>query len=805
MKISINRLKEYIHLTESPAEIAALLTQSGLEVESIDSFVSVPGGLEGMVIGEVLTCEKHPDADKLSLTTVAIGPDQVSQIVCGATNVAAGQKVVVATVGATLYPSNGEPFEIKKAKIRGQVSEGMICAEDEIGIGTSHAGIIVLDTDLPNGTPASAYFEVTQDQILEIGLTPNRADAASHLGVARDLKALVRRSLCLPEEKALPVEAQGPAVQVVVDKTDDCPRYAGVVLTNIQVGPSPQWLQHFLRSLGLEPINNVVDITNYILHDLGQPLHAFDAAKIGEGKIRVGKLPKGSTFVTLDGKERKLSGEELMICDPKGGMCIAGVFGGAVSGVSDQTTSIFLESAYFSPDVIRKGSQVHGLKTDASFRFERGTDPNMPVYALKQAVILLQRYAGAKVASEIIDVYPEPKQDVRIPVNFGHINRLIGKVIEPTEVVAILESLEIAVSELTAEGFVATVKPYRVDVTREADIIEEVLRIHGFQQVLLSEALRTDYLAEHPVKDVAKLQYRLTELLANQGYFELVTNSLTSPKYVEKAGFLDASTTVEIYNKLSEDLGVMRQTLLFSGLEVVAHNINRRQTDLKCFEFGTIYQKKAEGGYKESRRLAIFQSGNRSSESWVEPAKPFGFTDLYATVTRILERLNVEASEVEVIETAPFAYGLSLKLGEKVLATIGLVEEKQLKLAEVRQEVWYAELDCDLLAKKSSGLKKFQELSKFPEVRRDLSLVLDKEVSFARVKVVAEKAGGKLLKRLDVFDVYQGDKLEAGKKAYALSFILQDQENTLTDKEIEKTMSNLIHAFQSQVGAIIRS
>lgn len=805
MKISINRLKEYIHLTESPAEIAALLTQSGLEVESIDSFVSVPGGLEGMVIGEVLTCEKHPDADKLSLTTVAIGPDQVSQIVCGASNVAAGQKVVVATVGATLYPSNGEPFEIKKAKIRGQVSEGMICAEDEIGIGTSHAGIMVLDTDLPNGSPASAYFEVTQDQILEIGLTPNRADAASHLGVARDLKALVRRDLCLPEEKALPVEAQGPAVQVVVDKTDDCPRYAGVVLTNIQVGPSPQWIQHFLRSLGLEPINNVVDITNYILHDLGQPLHAFDAAKIWQGKIRVGKLPKGSTFVTLDGKERKLSGEELMICDPKGGMCIAGVFGGAVSGVSDQTTSIFLESAYFSPDVIRKGSQVHGLKTDASFRFERGTDPNMPVYALKQAVILLQRYAGAKVASEIIDVYPEPKQDVRIPVNFGHINRLIGKVIEPTEVVGILESLEIKVSELTTEGFVATVKPYRVDVTREADIIEEVLRIHGFQQVLLSDALRTDYLAEHPVKDVAKLQYRLTELLANQGYFELVTNSLTSPKYVEKAGFLDASTTVEIYNKLSEDLGVMRQTLLFSGLEVVAHNINRRQTDLKCFEFGTIYQKKAEGGYKESRRLAIFQSGNRSSESWVEPAKPFGFTDLYATVTRILERLNVEASGVEVIETAPFAYGLSLKLGEKVVATLGLVEDKQLKLAEVRQEVWYAELDWDLLAKKSSGLKKFQELSKFPEVRRDLSLVLDKEVSFARVKVVAEKAGGKLLKRLDVFDVYQGDKLEAGKKAYALSFILQDQENTLTDKEIEKTMSNLIHAFQNQVGAIIRS
>ena len=792
-------------MTESPAEIAALLTQSGLEVEGIDSFVSVPGGLEGMVIGEVLTCEKHPDADKLSLTTVDIGADQVSQIVCGASNVAAGQKVVVATVGATLYPSLGEPFEIKKAKIRGQFSEGMICAEDEIGIGTSHAGIIVLDTDLPNGTPASAYFEVTQDQILEIGLTPNRADAASHLGVARDLKALLRRDLCLPEEKALSVEAQGPVVQVVVDNAADCPRYAGVVLTNIQVGPSPQWLQHFLRSLGLEPINNVVDTTNYILHDLGQPLHAFDAAKIGEGKIRVGKLPKGNSFLTLDGKERKLSGEELMICDPKGGLCIAGVFGGAVSGVSNQTTSIFLESAYFSPDIIRKGSQVHGLKTDASFRFERGTDPNMPVYALKQAVFLLQRYAGALVASEIIDVYPEPKQEVRIPVNFGHINRLIGKVIEPKEVVEILESLEIEVSELTTEGFVASVKPYRVDVTREADIIEEVLRIHGFQQVPLSEALRTDYLADHPMKDAAKLQYRLTELLANQGYFELVTNSLTSPKYVEKSGFLDASTTIEIYNKLSEDLGVMRQTLLFSGLEVVAHNINRRQTDLKCFEFGKVYQKNSEGGYKESRRLAIFQSGNRSSESWVEPTKPFAFADLYATVTRILERLNVTVSEVDVIEAAPFSYGLRLMLGEKIVATLGLVEEKQLKLAEVRQEVWFAELDWDLLSKKSSGLKKFQELSKFPEVRRDLSLVLDQAVTFAGVKKVAEKAGGKLLRQLDVFDVYQGDKLEAGKKAYALSFILQDQENTLTDKEIEKTMSNLIRAFQEQVGAIIRS
>jgi phenylalanyl-tRNA synthetase beta chain len=804
MKISINRLKHYISLTESPEEIGALLTRSGLEVEGIEEFVSVPGGLEGVVIGEVLTCEKHPDADKLSLTTVDIGTGTPSQIVCGAPNVASGQKVVVATVGAKLYPSEGEPFEIKKAKIRGQVSEGMICAEDEIGLGKSHVGIMVLNTDLPNGTPASEYFDVSQDNVLEIGLTPNRADAASHLGVARDLKALLGRPISLPVVKPLTGENSGPSISVEVQNSLDCPRYAGVVMTDLKIGPSPQWLQNFLRSLDLEPINNVVDITNFILHDLGQPLHAFDADKISSGKIIVGKLPKGTPFVTLDGKERKLSGEELMICDPTGGMCIAGIFGGNHSGVSDQTTSIFLESAYFSPDVIRKGSQFHGLKTDASFRFERGTDPDMPVYALKRAVALLQEIAGGKVASEIIDLYPDPVQDFVIGVNYGHVNRLIGKRIAPAEVKSILESLDIKVENETEEGFTAVVKPYRVDVTREADIIEEILRIHGFHQVELSENLKTDYLAEHPVKDLNKLQFRMTEMLAGQGYFELITNSLTKPVYAEKSGFLDSAVNVEIFNKLSEDLGVMRQTLLFNGLEVLAHNINRRQTDLKCFEFGTVYQKTAEG-YNEGRRLAIFHSGNRSSESWIEPEKPFGFSDLYATVERILERLNIEVGQVSMMESAPFSYGLTLKLGEKVLGTAGLVDEKILKLAEVRQDVWFVELDWDLLTKKASGLKKFQEISKFPEVRRDLSLVIDKAVSYDQVKSVAEKAGGKLVRKIGVFDVYQGDKIDLGKKAYALSFYLQDKENTLTDKVIEKTMSKLIQAFQEQVGAIIRS
>jgi len=803
MKISINRLKHYITLSENPEEIAALLTRSGLEVEGVEEFVSVPGGLQGVVIGEVLTCEKHPDADKLSLTTVDTG-SAIVPIVCGAPNVAKGQKVIVATVGAKLYPSEGEPFEIKKAKIRGQVSEGMICAEDEIGLGSSHAGIMVLDTELPNGTPAAEYFEVETDSILEIGLTPNRADAASHLGVARDLRALLGREIRLAEEKPLAVEQSAPPISVEVQNAADCPRYTGVVLTDIKVGPSPQWLQNFLRSLDLEPINNVVDITNFILHDLGQPLHAFDAEKISDRKIIVGKLPKGTPFVTLDGKERKLSGEELMINDSKGGMCIAGIFGGDHSGVSNETTSIFLESAYFSPDVIRKGSQLHGLKTDASFRFERGTDPNMPVYALKKAVALLQEIAGAKVSSEIIDLYPEPVQDFEIEVTYGHINRLIGKAIDPTEVKSILESLEIQVINETAERFTAIAKPYRVDVTREADIIEEVLRIHGFHQVELSENLRTDYLAEHPVKDPNKLQYRTTEMLAAQGYFELITNSLTKPQYAEKSGYLDPALNVEIYNKLSEDLGVMRQTLLFSGLEVLAHNINRRQTDLKCFEFGTVYQK-VEDGYKEGRRLAIFHSGNRSSESWIEAEKPFGFSDIYATVERILQRLSIEPSQVSIQESSPFAYALVLNSGEKVLATIGLVEDKILKLAEVRQDVWFAEIDWDLLFKKASGLKRYAEISRFPEVRRDLSLVIDKAVTYDQVRSVAQKAGGKLVQKIGVFDVYQGDKIEAGKKAYALSFHLQDQENTLTDKVIEKTMSKLIQAFQDQVGAIIRS
>jgi phenylalanyl-tRNA synthetase beta chain len=492
MKISINRLKDFIALDQSPEEIAALLTGSGLEVEGIEVFESIKGGLDGVVIGQVMTCAKHPNADKLSVTTVDIG-NAIVPIVCGAPNVAAGQKVVVATEGSTLYPISGEPFEIKKAKIRGEVSQGMICAEDEIGIGESHAGIMVLDTDLPNGTPAAEYFKVSKDHVLEIGLTPNRADAASHLGVARDLKALLKREICIPSVDAFQSDSNRRPISVVVENAADCPRYSGLTISNVEVGPSPAWLQNYLRALDLEPINNIVDVTNFILHDLGQPLHAFDADKIQGGKIIVKKLPQGTTFVTLDDKERKLSGGELMICDEKGGLCIAGIFGGKGSGVSDTTQNIFLESAYFSPDVIRRGSQFHGLKTDASFRFERGTDPNMPIYALKRAALLIKEIAGGEISSEVVDVYPNPIQNLEIEVSYRNINRLIGKELEKSEIRTTLGLLDIRVFDEHEGGFKVLVPPYRVDVTREADVIEEILRIHGFDNVPLSETSESGF------------------------------------------------------------------------------------------------------------------------------------------------------------------------------------------------------------------------------------------------------------------------------------------------------------------------
>ncbi|HLU89017.1 MAG TPA: phenylalanine--tRNA ligase subunit beta [Cyclobacteriaceae bacterium] len=800
MKISINRLKDFIPFQESPEEIAALLTATGLEVEGIGKFESIQGGLEGVVIGEVLECKPHPNADKLKITQVNVGT-QTLPIVCGADNVAQGQKVAVALVGTTLYPHGGEAFTIKKAKIRGEESQGMICAQDELGLGDDHGGILVLDTQLPNGTPASRYFDVTVDHVLEIGLTPNRADAASHLGVARDLKAIFKKALTLPVPGELHSQPTHP-VQVEVENPEDCPRYAGLTLSGIKVGPSPSWLQNYLRALDLEPINNIVDITNYILHDLGQPLHAFDMDRISGGKIIVKKLPQNSKFTTLDGKERTLSGEELMICDAEGGLCIAGIYGGLHSGVSENTTSIFLESAYFSPHIVRKGSQTHGLKTDASFRFERGTDPNMPVYALKRAALLIQEIAGAEVTSEIIDRYPNPIPDFEIPVSYRHINRLIGAEIPREEVKAILDWLEIGIRAETGLGFTAVVPPYRPDVNREADIVEEILRIYGFENIPLSKNYRTDYLAEHPEKDLNNLQFRVAELLAAKGFQEIITNSLTQEKYSVE-GYLDPDKNVEILNKLSEDLGVLRQTLLYTGLEVLARNINRRQKDLKFFEFGTVYAKAGEG-YKEEKHLSLFLTGNRGRETWLEPSKAVSFPDIYAVVEDLMEKLNMDEPTISGEYGLPFEYSLHFRLSGKNVGSVGMLSPKVLQQVEIKQEVLYAEFNWDILAEFASGIKTYQAISKFPEVRRDLSLVIDKSVTFQDIRKAALKSGGKLLQRINVFDVYQGDKIGPDKKAYALSFYLQDIEKTLTDKVIDKIMNKLMQTFENEIGALIR-
>ncbi|MDN4164850.1 phenylalanine--tRNA ligase subunit beta [Cytophagales bacterium LB-30] len=802
MKISLNWLKEFIHTDLTANEIAALLTQSGLEVESVEAYEQVPGGFKGLVIGEVMTCEKHPDADKLSKTTVDIG-NEVVPIVCGAPNVAAGQKVIVATVGTTLYPTSGEPFVIKKAKIRGAESVGMICAEDEIGIGTSHAGIMVLDTILPNGTPIAEYFDVKEDHVLEIGLTPNRADAAGHWGVARDLRALLKTSLTLPDISKFKVDNTALPIQVKVENAEACPRYSGLSISGITVTDSPAWLKTRLSSIGVRPINNVVDITNYVLHELGQPLHAFDADKIKGQTVLVKTLAQGTPFVTLDEKERKLNASDLMICDAQGPMCIAGVFGGISSGVTANTKNIFLESAYFSADSIRKTAQSHGLKTDASFRFERGTDPNATLLALKRAALLIQEIAGGSISSEVVDIYPAPVEDAQISVRFKNIHRLIGKVLPHQEIESILQHLDIQLINITEEGFTAIVPPYRVDVQREADIIEEILRIYGFDRIELKESLSTDFVASFESKDKHKLQFRISEILAGNGFQEIMTNSLTKPAYSELTSDFDTSTRVDILNRLSEDLGAMRQSLLFSGLEVLAHNLNHKQSDLKLFEFGTIYNRK-EKGFKEERYLSLFMTGAQMAESWQHKEQNVSYYDLQAAVLKVIHKLN-PSGLVQVSSTKQvFEFGLDLNKGDKTVASLGKLSKKVLKSFDIRQEVYYAEIAWDLLRKYSQSQVAYTEVSKFPEVRRDISLVLDKSVSFANIQKIASKMESRLLRQVNVFDVYEGENLGQNKKAYAISFTLQDAEKTLTDKVIDKTMEKLMGAFESELGAIIR-
>ncbi|WP_448528057.1 phenylalanine--tRNA ligase subunit beta [Raineya sp.] len=813
MKISYNWLKTFLDLSETPEHLAQVLTQAGLEVESVEKVYLYQGkklnnALEGLVIGEVLTCEKHPNADKLSKTTVSVG-SEILPIVCGASNVAQGQKVVVATVGTTLYPTTGEPFMIKKAKIRGEESVGMICAEDEIGIGESHEGIMVLQTNLPNGTPAAEFFSIETDYIFEIGLTPNRIDAASHLGVARDLKVLLQKELCRPSNAQF-VEGTGKAIQVIVEDAQACPRYAGILIESVSVKPSPVWLKNRLKAIGLNPINNVVDITNYVLHHLGQPLHAFDADCIAGSKIIVKKLAENTPFVTLDGIERKLSAQDLMICDTEKPLALAGVFGGLHSGVTENTTKIFLESAYFHPDTIRKTAQRHSLKTDASFRFERGTDPNMPVYALKFASVLISEIAGGKIASEIIDIYPQPIAPFHFEVRYKNLDRLIGKSLDKTLVKSILSGLEIEISKETEQGFSVSVPPYRVDVRREADIVEEILRIYGFNNLEFSENLSASFLASFPKIDKHRLQQKVTEILNANAFNEIITNSLTKPEYAQVLKNIDEAQNVVILNKLSEELEVLRQSLIFSGLEAISYNLNRKQKDIKIFEFGKIYRKKGSQGsvtekYEEQTQLALWAVGNWNAEGWQHsPAPKTTFHHFYNILDKVLQSLKVSGFTKQNADERIFAYGLALQKNHKIFAQIGELQPYILKTADLKGSVFYAELDWDWLVAEFNDEFTYQEISKFPEVRRDLSLVLDKSVSYQEVEQKAFALEKKLLKAVNIFSVYEGEQLGEGKKSYAISFILQDETQTLTDSQIDKTMQKLMEGFRKDLGAIIR-
>ncbi len=799
MKISYNWLKAFIDTDKTPEEISKILTGTGLEVESMEKVQALPGGLEGLVIGYVKESSQHPNADRLSVTKVDAGTGEDLQIVCGAHNVAAGQKVVVALVGTTVHPTTGEPFKINKSKIRGEVSEGMICAEDEIGLGTDHAGIMVLDDSAEIGKPAKDYFDLKDDFMYEIGLTPNRADAASHLGTARDIAAFLKIPIKRPDISAFKVDDTSRTIKVIVENEQAAPRYSGVTISGVEVKESPAWLKERLAVIGIRSINNIVDATNYVLHDLGQPLHAFDADAISGDTVLVKNCAEGTPFTTLDEVERKLSADDLMICDGNGKpMCIGGVFGGIGSGVTANTKNIFLESAYFNAVSIRKTSKRHGLKTDASFRFERGTDPNMTVFALKRVALLIQEVAGGKISSEISDNYPNPVAPFAIDVTYKTIDRLIGKQIPHGEIKDILTGLEIEIVAETAENLDLKVPPYRVDITRDVDVVEEILRIYGYNNVEIPIQVRASLNnSTRPEKD--SVQSLLSDLLTANGFNEIMSNSLTKSAYSSN---LDKA--VKILNPLSSDLDVMRQTMLYSGLEAVAYNQNRKNADLKLYEFGKVYSVEEEK-YTEIQRFAIFLSGAATNEQWNQKPKAVSFYNLKAVVDALLEKLNIVDFSVEDSTCSRIAYGLQYKVNGKQLVKFGAVKSEALKKADVDKEVFYADFNFDMILKAARKNKIiYRELSKYPAVRRDLSMLIDKTVSFDQLKQIAQKAERKLLQEVNVFDVYEGDKLPAGKKSYALSFILQDDEKTLTDKAIDSTMQKLIYNLQKEAGAEIR-
>ena len=806
MKISYNWLKQYIKIDWKSEEVAALLTDLGLEVEVVEKFQSVIGGLEGIVVGHVLTCVQHPDADRLKITTVDLGDGSPVQIVCGAANVAAGQKVPVATIGTTLYDAAGVAFQIKKGKIRGQESHGMICAEDELGLGTSHEGIMILDDTIKAGTLASSVFNIENDEVFEIGLTPNRADAMSHFGTARDLRAGLLQSgvkleLISPSVSNFRVDKRILKIDIKVEEPILAPRYCGVTISGISIKSSPDWLQNRLKSIGINPKNNIVDVTNYVLHELGQPLHAFDASKIS-GKIIVKTVTSGTKFTTLDDIERTLHEEDLMICDENGPLCIAGVFGGKNSGVSDSTTSIFLESAYFNTVSVRKTAKRHQLNTDASFRFERGIDPTITEYALKRAALLIQEVAGGEITSDIIDLYPKKIEDFSVVLNFNNVKKIIGQELPKETIKNILASLEIKINSVSDAGLGLTIPAYRVDVQREIDVIEEILRVYGYNNINFSEKLNATVSNSTRTEDY-KVQNVIASQLNSQGFNEMMCNSLTTSSYVELSEKLKSEHNVMMLNPLSTDLAAMRQSLLFSGLEAISYNINRRNSDLKFFEFGKTYHK-FPSGYEECKHLTLLITGNRNQESWTNPQKPSDFFLFKGYINAVLSRLGIDKTQNLPMTSDVFSEGIAIGFGNDILVEYGVVKKSISKHFDVKQKVFYADFNWALILKSLNNKIKFTEIPKYPEVRRDLSLLLDESISFDTLYNIARQTEKSLLKDINLFDVYQGKNLPEGKKSYALSFTIQDTTKTLTDVQIDKIMSKLQKNFETQLGASLR-
>ncbi|WP_455786701.1 phenylalanine--tRNA ligase subunit beta [Parabacteroides goldsteinii] len=820
MNISYNWLKEYLDFDLQPEEVSAALTSIGLETGGVEEVQTIKGGLEGLVIGEVLTCVEHPNSDHLHITTVNVGGEEPLQIVCGAPNVAAGQKVVVAVNGTKLYDGD-EVFTIKRSKIRGVESNGMICAEDEIGIGTDHAGIIVLPADAVVGTPAKEYYNVKSDYVLEVDITPNRVDGTSHFGVARDLAAYLKQNgkpteLKRPSVDAFKIDDETPAIEVIVENTEACPRYSGVTIKGVTVKESPEWLKNRLNIIGLRPINNVVDVTNYVLHEMGQPLHSFDAGKVTGDKVIVKTMPEGTKFVTLDGVERTLTDRDLMICNTKDAMCIGGVFGGLDSGVTEQTTDVFLESACFHPTWIRKTARRFGLNTDASFRFERGLDANNTIYVLKRAALLIQEVAGGKITGSIQDVYPNPVQPYTVELTYNKINTLIGKDIPVETVKSILASLEMEIVSETAEGLTIHVPVYRIDVQRDVDVIEDILRIYGYNNIEFSDSVKSNLSYKTATDRSYDLQNLISEQLCGSGFNEIMNNSLTRSAYYDELTTYPVSHCVMLMNPLSADLNGMRQTLLFGGLESIEHNVKRKNGNIRFFEFGNCYdynvEKKREDAtlaeFSEDYRLGLWVCGDRVENSWAHADEKATVYELKAYVENILIRLGVNLKKVVFgnLSNDMYSTGVSITTTSgRELGTFGIVNRKICKAMDIDFEVYYAELSWTLLMKETKKNKvTFSEISKFPAVKRDLALLLDKSVQFAEIEKIAEESERKLLKEVSLFDVYEGKNLPAGKKSYAVSFYLQDETKTLNDKQIDAIMQKIRKNLESKLGASLR-